>query len=70
MDVYVTLVVVATYIFFVWVARKIAMNKGLNPTPYFALALFLTPLVGIIAALVAQPKTAVTSSHREPGKSG
>jgi hypothetical protein len=59
MDVYITLVVLAIYIFFVWVARKIAMNKGLNPTPYFALALFLTPLVGIVAALVAQPKAKV-----------
>jgi hypothetical protein len=45
----------ATYVFFVIVARGIAKRKGLDPTPYFALAIFLTPLVGIIAAAVARP---------------
>jgi hypothetical protein len=57
MDNYLFVVIIASYVFFIWVARKIAINKGLDPTLYFALALLLTPLIGIVAALVAKPKT-------------
>jgi hypothetical protein len=63
-NVYTTLAFVAAYVFFVWVARKIAVDKGLDPTPYFALAIFLTPLVGIIAAIVAKPNAAKVDAQR------
>ena len=55
---------VATYVFFVIVAREIAKKKGLDPTPYFALAIVLTPLVGIIAALVAKPRAEALEQQR------
>lgn len=61
---YALLAFIAAYAFFVWVARKIAVDKGLDPTPYFALAIFLTPLIGIIAALVAKPKAEAVEAQR------
>ena len=61
---YALLAFIATYAFFVWVARKIAVDKGLDPTPYFALAIFLTPLVGIIAAIVSKPKAEAIEQRR------
>jgi len=47
---------------FIWlalavVAGVIASNKGRSGSGFFLLAVFLTPLVGIIAALIAQPDT-------------
>jgi hypothetical protein len=54
----------AAYIFFVWVARKIAMDKGHDPTMYTVLSIFLTPLVGIIAALVTKPDAAKVEEKR------
>lgn len=47
----------------VW-AREIAKKKGLDPTPYFALAIFLTPLVGILAAFLSRPNRAVAERQR------
>lgn len=49
--------------FIVWVAlcivaAVIASNKGRSGFGFFLLAFFLSPLVGIIAALVAGPNTA------------
>jgi hypothetical protein len=61
---YTVLAFLAGYIFFVWVARKIAADKGLDTTPYFLLAIFLTPLVGIIAAIVAKPKAEAVEAQR------
>lgn len=40
------------------IAAVIASNKGRSGLGFFLLALFLSPLVGIIAALVAGPNTA------------
>src|SRR6266498_4116584 len=61
---YTCLAVAAAYIFFVWVARKIAIDKGHDPTMYTVLSIFLTPLVGIIAALVAKPDLAKVDQQR------
>jgi len=63
-NIYALLAFIAVYAFFVWVARKIAVDKGLDSTPYFVLAIVLTPLVGIIAAIVAKPKTEVVDAKR------
>lgn len=45
----------ATYLFFAGVAAVLAERKGRSGIEFFAIALFLTPLAGIVGALVAEP---------------
>ena len=52
-----------------FVAATIANNKGRSGFGFFFLALFLSPVVGIIAALVARPdKAAVEREQIDSGE--
>ncbi|HKC17436.1 MAG TPA: zinc ribbon domain-containing protein [Steroidobacteraceae bacterium] len=61
-------------IFVVWfalcfVASSIASNKGRSGVGFFFLAFFLSPIVGIIAALIAAPNaSAVERRQVESGE--
>lgn len=45
------------YVFFCAIAGAIASRKGRRAVTYFLLSMLLTPLIGILLALVARPDT-------------
>lgn len=49
--------VIILWIFFSIVSSQIASEKGRTGINYFFLSLFLSPVIGIIAALVSRPNT-------------
>lgn len=62
-------------IFFIWlagsiVAAVIADKKGRSPVGFFFLAALLSPLIGIIAALVASPDTKVVERKLMASRQG
>jgi phosphate/sulfate permease len=46
---------IVLWIFFSGVAAAIASNKGRSGTSYLFLSLILSPIIGVVAALVASP---------------
>ena len=56
--------IIIFWLFFSFVAFKIAKNKGLPGFTYFGLSIFFSPIIGIIAALVAKPNNAAIERKR------
>lgn len=60
-------IAVATWLSLCFVAGAIAGGKGRSAAGFFFLSLLLSPLVGILAALIADPDTARVEAERVQG---